>query len=239
MKELKILHLFPQLLSLYGEYGNVAVLKNTLENQGHCVVVDHYETGEPELTGYDFIYVGSGTEANLQEAAKRLQPYAELIRKSIQDGQIWLATGNAMSLFGSEIRYRDAVYTAVNAFHYSTSIDASRFMGDVLTADAFGAPFVGYVNTSCVYRGINDSLLEFHLGNKLGNNKQDAKDGIHVNHFYGTQLIGPVLTKNPHFLQHLCKEVTGEDVILDPESNICKAYQISLSELTKRLENSK
>ena len=235
MKELKILHLFPQLLSLYGEYGNVAVLKNTLEIHGHSVTVDHYETGEPELTGYDFIYVGSGTEANLLEAAKRLQPYGELIRKSIQDGQIWLATGNAMSLFGNEIRYRDAVYTAVNAFPYSTSIDASRFMGDVLTADAFGAP----LNTSCVYRGINDSLLELQLGNKLGNDKQDAKDGIHVTHFYGTQLIGPVLTKNPHFLQHLCKEVTGEDVILDPESNICKAYQISLSELTKRLENSK
>ena len=46
MKEIKILHLFPKLLSLYGEYGNVAVLRRTLEDMGNTVTVDTYENGE-------------------------------------------------------------------------------------------------------------------------------------------------------------------------------------------------
>ena len=45
MKELKILHLFPKLLSVYGEYGNVAVLKATLEQRGCTVTVTACEDG--------------------------------------------------------------------------------------------------------------------------------------------------------------------------------------------------
>ena len=55
MKEIKILHLFPRLLSLYGEYGNVSVLRRTLEDHGFAVTVETYENGELILDGYDFI----------------------------------------------------------------------------------------------------------------------------------------------------------------------------------------
>ncbi len=51
MNEIKILHLFPKLLSLYGEYGNVAVLRRTLEQNGYDVQVDHYEDGPLNLEG--------------------------------------------------------------------------------------------------------------------------------------------------------------------------------------------
>ena len=43
MKEIKILHLFPRLLSLYGEYGNVAVLEKFLKEAGHSVTVTGWE----------------------------------------------------------------------------------------------------------------------------------------------------------------------------------------------------
>ena len=65
MKEIKILHLFPKLLSLYGEYGNVAVLRRALADAGWTVTVDRYETGALDLDGYAFIYIGAGTEDNL------------------------------------------------------------------------------------------------------------------------------------------------------------------------------
>ncbi len=45
MKEIKILHLFPKLLSLYGEYGNMAVLRSTLASNGYGVQIDQYEDG--------------------------------------------------------------------------------------------------------------------------------------------------------------------------------------------------
>ena len=89
MKEIKILHLLPKLLSLYGEYGNVAVFANELRKAGFTVTVDSWENGQLDLSNYNFVYIGSGTEDNLLEANRRLAPYADIIEASIS-GTTWL-----------------------------------------------------------------------------------------------------------------------------------------------------
>lgn len=237
MKEIKILHLFPKLLSLYGEYGNIAVLRRALENAGCAVNVDTYESGELVLDGYDFIYVGAGTEDNLLEAIRRLMPYRETVKASVDSGTHWLATGNAMTLFGSSVTRWSATTDTLGYFTYTATIhDDKRYLGDALTDEAFGAAFVGFVNTSNVYEGITTPLLQLRLGAKLGNNKKSGADGIREKNFYGTQLIGPVLAKNPHFLAHICQAITGEEITLPADSNAQKAYDISLAELKKRME---
>lgn len=233
MKEIRILHLFPKLLSLYGEYGNVAVLRRTLENMGNTVTVDTYENGELILNEYDFIYVGAGTEDNLMEAIRRLMPQKEAIIESINRGDMWLATGNAMTLFGDTATRLNSSCDALGCFPYKTTIyDNKRYLGDVLTEDGF----VGFVNTSSVYEGIHAPLLTLQLGAKLGNDKACGADGIHEKNFYGTQLIGPVLVKNPHFLEMICQAITGEEVVISAESNAKKAYAIALKELKSRLQ---
>ncbi len=237
MKEIKILHLFPRLLSLYGEYGNIAVLRRTLEENGYTVDVDGYENGELQLEGYDFIYLGAGTEDNLLEAVKRLMPYQEAIQASIENENLWLATGNAMTLFGATVTRYDVTTEALGCFAYTTAIyDNKRYLGDVLSAEAYGGTFVGFINTSCLYGGITTSLLQLKLNPQLGNDKASGADGIREKNFYGTQLIGPVLTKNPHFLLHICKELTGEEIDIDRNSYAQKAYDVALAELTKRMQ---
>lgn len=232
MKEIKILHLFPKLLSLYGEYGNVAVFANELKKAGYAVAVDGWENGELQLSGYDLIYVGSGTEDNLLEAVKRLAPYAEAIKESVQS-TTWLATGNAMTLFGKSITRGDVTSFALNVFDYTTAIhNGKRYLGDALTAENM----IGFINTSSVYEGIGTPLFNLILNAKLGNDKASAADGIHTGKFYATQLIGPVLVKNPPFMEKIAAEITGEVLSLSPDSNICKAYEVSLNELKKRIQ---
>lgn len=236
MKEIKILHLFPKLLSLYGEYGNMAVLKNTLAQKGFEVTLDSYEDGPLILEGYDLVYVGAGTEDNLMEAIRRLLPYGDEIKASVAGATRWLATGNAMTLFGATVTRYEVTSPALCCFDYTTTIyDDRRYLGDVLTEAAFGSPLVGFINTSSVLSGITTPLLSLKLNMSLGNDKKDCADGIHVGHFYGTQLIGPVLAKNPHFLCHFCRELTGEDFAISNDSNIQKAYQVALTELSARV----
>ncbi len=236
MNEIKILHLFPKLLSLYGEYGNVAVLRSTLAKNGCEVSVDTYEDGQLVLDGYDLVYVGTGTEDNLMEAIRRLLPYREQILASVAGKTLWLATGNAMTLFGRSVSRYGTESQALSCFGYATTIeDDKRYLGDVLTQEAFGGTFVGFVNTSSVYTDIPTPLLTLKLNPSLGNNKHDSADGIHVGNFYGTQLIGPVLVKNPHFLCHICTELTGSTCTIDADANIQKAYQVALSELSARV----
>ena len=237
MKEIKILHLFPRLLSLYGEYGNVAVLEKLLKDAGHSVTVTGWEMGELDLTGYDFIYVGSGTEDNLLEAVKRLAPHAAAIAASIAGGQRWLATGNAMTLFGRTITRRGVESEGLGCFGYATELnEQKRFLGDVVTKPVFGAPCIGFINNSCIFRGIDAPLLELVLNPQLGSDKASNLDGLTANNFRGTQLIGPVLVKNPHFLSRVVEEITGAAPALGEDSNIVKAYQISVSELKARIQ---
>lgn len=221
MKEIKILHLFPKLLSLYGEYGNIAVLKAAL---AECTVTE-CEDGNADFENYDFIYIGSGTEDNLLVALERLLPHAEKIAESVRS-KIWLATGNAMALFGKTL----AGKAALGVFDYETAIDDKRYLGDVLAQDQT----LGFINTSCRYEGIENPLLQLVLNKNLGNDKTSAAEGIQEGNFYGTQLIGPFLAKNPHYLARIVTLLTGESYTPNPEGYGCKAYAVAVSQLRKR-----
>lgn len=221
MKEIKILHLFPRLLSLYGEYGNIAVLKAALKN---CSVTE-CEDGSADFENYDFIYIGSGTEDNLAIALERLLPHTERIAASVKS-KVWLATGNAMALFGKTL----AGKPALDIFGYETFIDDKRYLGDVLTDDET----LGFINTSCRYEGIENHFLQLVLNKNLGNDKKSSAEGIQEGNFFGTQLIGPFLAKNPHYLARMVSLLTGEIYTSDPEGYGCKAYAVAASQLRKR-----
>ena len=61
--ELTILHLYPECMSLYGEYANIAVLRRRLEALGAAVKVREITLEEAaDFSGADFIYMGAGTE---------------------------------------------------------------------------------------------------------------------------------------------------------------------------------
>lgn len=236
MKEIRILHLFPKRLSLYGEYGNVAVLARTLEEQGHNVEVLSYEEGELSFENVNMVYVGTGTEEALWEANRILQPHKELIKTALSGGASFLATGNAMALFGSELTFDGEKANGLDVFSYKTEMSSKkRYLADALGKDPEGNIYVGFINTGCVYTGTDKPVMELLLGKNLGNDKANPAEGYKEGAFFGTQLIGPVLTKNPHLLSAFVKTLTGEECTPNPDSNLQKAYEIAKQELLNRL----
>lgn len=232
MKEIKILHLFPRLLSLYGEYGNVAVLKAALVEKGCSVTVTESEDGNADFGAYDFVYIGSGTEDNLMVALERLLHHRDAIAASVQS-KTWLATGNAMTLFGKTVTRGDSQAAGLDVFGYDTVIDDSkRYLGDVLTEDK--PQTLGFINNACRFTGIESPLQTLYLNKQLGNDKATPAEGIREGNFFGTQFIGPYLVKNPHCLAQIIGLLTGEDYTPAPGSYGVKAYHVALSELRKR-----
>ena len=60
---MKILHLYHDIMNLYGDYANVAAMRRMLEKSGENVTVDRLSLADTAvLEDYDFIYIGSGTE---------------------------------------------------------------------------------------------------------------------------------------------------------------------------------
>ena len=236
--DIKILHLFPNLLSLYGEYGNFAILKKMLDSKGISYTEITSDDGNVDFSEFDFIYVGSGTEDNLIEAVKRLEGKKDAIKASVEGNTLWLATGNAMTLFGSKIIRKDKEITALETFDYITEIkDETRFSGDVIAKEnaKFCEKSIGYVNTSSVYTGITTPLFELIYGDKLGNDKVSDMDGILVNNFYGTQFIGPVLVKNPHILKKVFESITKTELNIADDDYLSLAYKNALTELSNQM----
>ena len=239
MKEIKILHLFPRLMSLYGEYGGLRLLERELRRGGFAVTVTVSDEGDVPFGDFDMIYVGSGTEEALLEGCRRLAPYADGIRAAVSGGKtLFLATGNAMALFGKTLTRGEITLEGMGAFGYDTVIEKKRYLGDALTTgeNPFGAPCVGFVNTSCRFEGIDAPLLEMRLNPALGNDKKSPGEGIYTGNFVGTQLIGHLLVKNPHALGWVYEKLTGAEYTPDGESNQVKAYEVAVKELTARLE---
>lgn len=237
MKQIRILHMLPKRLSLYGEYGNVAVLAKTLRDLGNQVEVLSYEEGELSFDGVDMVYVGAGTEEAIVEANALLQPWKDSIKKALDNDTLFLATGNAMALFGKELTLDGAKAPALEVFDYTCQMSSKkRYLGDALAKDTEGNIYVGFINTGCVYTGTDKPVMELSLGKTLGNDKASPAEGFCSSEFYGTQLIGPVLTKNPHLLSLFVKKLTGEDYTADPDSNLQRAYEIAKQELLGRLD---
>ncbi len=242
MKNIKILHLFPKLLSLYGEYGNVKIIEKTLSDKGFTVECDALDSFESPFVGfdlYDFIYVGSGTEANIVEASKRLENVKEALKNYISSGKVLLSTGNSPALFGKSIKYRGTSFDALDAFDYRSELFTDkRFIGDSLTDsdNIFGHELIGFVNTSALYEGVTMKALANNiLGKTLGNDKKSGGDGFICQSFIASQFIGPLAVKNPHVCAKICEMISGEAFEINKNSNAFIAYERGLSELKKRL----
>ena len=85
--EIKILHFYPDLMSLYGSYANVSVLKRRLEQLGCTVTVTAVLPGQSaDLSRADFLYMGAGTERAQKAALEDFSHYGEMVRAAAADG---------------------------------------------------------------------------------------------------------------------------------------------------------
>ena len=102
--ELTILHLYPEFMSLYGEYANLAVLRRHLEALGVSVSLWAAAAGEAlDFAGADMIYMGAGTERGQKRAMEGLLPHRDALLAAVERGALLLFTGNAMETLGASV----------------------------------------------------------------------------------------------------------------------------------------
>ena len=85
---LKILYLYPDMLELYGDYGNIQVLKYRIESRGCQAVIDRYSIGDdaPNFNDYDIVFAGGGADNEQSILAEDLVKYKENIQEAVQNG---------------------------------------------------------------------------------------------------------------------------------------------------------
>lgn len=223
--EIKIAHLYYDLMNLYGESGNVKALKRQIEAQGISVKVI-FSTIDDELdfNNYDIVYIGAGTEENQKLVLKHLMKYKEQVKIAFEQEKFFLATGNAVELFGRYILSTDKKKTkALNLFSYFAKQEHFRMVDEALfKCDLIKEPILGFQNQNSVMR--ENKFPLFHVLKGSGSYPNAKKEGIHEKNFYGTYLIGPLLIRNPEFLKYFVKQVI---LSINPDFK-CKSFPLSL-----------
>ena len=235
---MKILHLYYDLMNLYGEYANVSALERYLRQQDIDVVTDKKSLYDDiDFSEYRFIYIGSGTEMKQLVALEDIMRRKEALRAAYDSGAVILATGNAFELFGKKIVSPDNTeHEALSFFDFYTVVnDNQRALTDQICLCNAGNKAVGFINKASEIYGIKTPMFKVIWGE--GNNKEEKTEGIIEGNFYGTHLTGPCLVKNPliaeHFVRLLCEKEGKEFKGLSCEYER-KAYEITLSELESR-----
>ena len=238
---MKILHLYYDIMNLYGDYANITALRKIAEHSGEEVAVDKLSIGDDaDLSAYDFIYIGSGTEKNQKVVLEDIRRYKDVLTACIDAGKVILMTGNSFEMLGQSITdaYGEA-YEGLGLFGFTTAEqNKTRLTNDAVYECSFlDSPLVGFVNKCSGITGIDEPMFTVRLG--LGNRGGDTGEGMRKNNLFCTHLTGPVLVKNPHLLRYMCSLITGRDADDGCLVYEKKGYAVTLRELNKRIEDNK
>lgn len=206
--QLNIFHLYPELLNLYGDTGNIRCLKKRVEDRGIKVNLYNFSENDekPDLNKGDIFFMGGGSDRNQQLVYKDFLEYKQEFKEMIEDGKVLLAVCGGYQLLGSEYIDKDGnTIEGLNILDYvSKSGKGKRIMGNIIlksTLDIKPKTIVGFENHGGRTYSKYDALGDVLVG--LGNNDQDMKEGIVYKNYIGTYLHGPVLPKNPHLADYL------------------------------------
>ena len=204
---IKILHLYPDFMNLYGEYGNIRLLTKALEDKGFEASTESKTITDNEIDFdlYDFLYCGAGTESKRTFALNHLKKFKDSLKSAFDSGKVMLFTGNAWEMLGKSIETADGkILEGLNLFDFTVKEQsARRLTGDIRAkADFLQTELIGVINKCSEVEGVSSPL--FTLTMKSESFKFDT-EGIRENNLFGTQIVGPVLVKNPSFCNYIAE----------------------------------
>lgn len=243
--ELNICHLYPDLLNVYGDLGNILILKYRAEKRGikinlHNVSINDDFNGD----NYDIVFFGGGQDYEQSIVSKDLiNTKRDSIKNYIENNKVFLAICGGYQLLGKYYSTPEGEkLNGLNILDLYSESGNTRFIGNtIIFNEEFNETYVGFENHSGrTYLG--DSLKP--LGNCIlgyGNNGEDKKEGVIYKNTFGTYFHGSLLSKNPELADRflsLALNLKYENVILEPlnDSIELKAKQ-HIIDTNKNVEN--
>ena len=129
MKPIKVLHMYADILDLYGDSGNMEILSYRCQMRQIPFVCDHYRLNDPvpNFSDYDLIYLGGGADMEQRMLSSDLLRCKDGLKKAYADGVFFLMICGGYQLMGKF--YRDAdgnELPGLGLFNYYTIAPHSR-----------------------------------------------------------------------------------------------------------------
>jgi hypothetical protein len=220
MTALTLVHLYPREMNIYGDTGNVLVLRRRLEWRGITADVVPVAVGDRMPQQVDIVLGGGGQDAAQGEIGTDFASRAATLRAMADDGVVMLAICGTYQMLGHEfVTLEGRRIPGVGVLDVVTQGQAERLIGNNYVDTAEAGRLVGYENHS--------GLTELGAGvtplgstqTGRGNNGRDRTEGAVRDNVIGTYLHGPVLAKSPRFADSLIARALarrGLDTALEP-----------------------
>ena len=216
----KLAWLYPDLLELYGDTGNITLLRRRAADAGIELQVDQFSVGDPaKLDDYDFIFLGGGSDREQQIFYKDLMGRKDAFTDAIESDVVTVLICGGYQLFGQY--YRDlagAQIDGMGIFDYYTIGAPPRTIGYLVTqaeVDGEQMTLAGFENHSGLTYNVATPLASVLRG--TGNNRDYAFEGVSYRNLIGTYMHGPLLARNPRLTDALIMKMVrrrGDDIVL-------------------------
>ena len=201
--ELNICHLYPDILNLYGDRGNIITMKRRLEDRGIKVNIDECSIGQPlNADKYDIFFIGGGQDFEQEVLLRDLSSgKAQDIRTAVEEEKTFLAICGGYQMLGEYYKTWDGVQLDfIGAIGVHTIGAKERMIGNYMfrtTPESGDTVVVGFENhTGKTYLSEQVAPLGMMLSGN-GNNGEDKTEGARYKNVFGTYSHGSLLPKNP------------------------------------------
>ncbi len=229
MKKIKIAHLYPKLLNIYGDIGNVLTLCKRCEWRGIEFELDEIDIGD-KLSKHNIYFIGGGQDMQQIEVSKELQQHKEFLREERDSGAVFLGICGGYQLLGHYYQPNNGdKLPGISLIDAYTVAGIKRFIGNVTAEIEYLSPntLVGFENHSGLtyLQGETKPMAKVIIGN--GNNGNDKTEGARFKNVFGTYMHGSFLPKNPHFADFLI-ELALEEKLTELDNSIENSTHNSL-----------
>ena len=227
--KISIGHLYPKLLNLYGDIGNIITLKKRCEWRGIDVEYNEINMGD-SVGEYDLYFMGGGQDKQQEDVARELYKNKDYFINLRDSGSVFLGICGGYQLFGHYYQPHDKdKLLGISLLDVYTVAGKKRFIGNVTAKTDLVSPdsLVGFENHSGLtyLQGETKPLGIVSIG--YGNNGQDKTEGARYKNVFGTYLHGSFLPKNTHFA----------DLLIELALEKHYGEKIKLSKLDDDIEN--
>ncbi len=198
-RRLRVAHLYPELLNLYGDSGNVLVLRKRMEWRGIACEVHEVHMGERATFGdADLVFVGGGSDRDQRTVAGELRAVGSELASFVEDDGVLLAVCGGYQLLGHSYLMGDEEVRGLSLVDLYTDRGSPRLIGNVVVESRIASqPIVGYENHGGrTHLGVGVEPLGRVLHGH-GNDGESGYEGCLYRNVVGTYVHGPLLPKNP------------------------------------------
>lgn len=203
-KSITIGHLYPDLLNLYGDRGNIQCMMKRCQWRGIEARTIEYNLDDTiDFSELDIVLLGGGSDREQMLVCRKLQEIQKDFKAYVEDYGVVIAVCGGYQLLGNYYQTDQGRMEGLHLVDLYTEQQPGRLIDNiVLQSDLCEMPVVGFENHGVRTKiGGNKPFGKVLYGS--GNDGESGYEGVVYKNVIGTYLHGPLLPKNPQICDYL------------------------------------